>query len=71
VRGGKATAVPGPDPAGNPTLTVRLPLADFVRAIAAGGDAFMPLLREGTMTLDGDLAVAARLGEMFGGRSAY
>jgi alkanesulfonate monooxygenase SsuD/methylene tetrahydromethanopterin reductase-like flavin-dependent oxidoreductase (luciferase family) len=69
VREGVATAVPGT--ASPAVLTVRLPLADFVRGLASGGDSFMPMIVDGTMTLDGDLAVAARLGEMFGARSSY
>jgi alkanesulfonate monooxygenase SsuD/methylene tetrahydromethanopterin reductase-like flavin-dependent oxidoreductase (luciferase family) len=69
VRDGTARALPGS--AGPAALTVRLPLTDFVRGITSDGDPFMPMLLNGTMTLEGDLAVAGRLGEMFGARSAY
>jgi alkanesulfonate monooxygenase SsuD/methylene tetrahydromethanopterin reductase-like flavin-dependent oxidoreductase (luciferase family) len=68
VRDGKAAARPGgADPA---AVTIRLPLTDFVRGIVAG-DSFLAMIAAGTMTVEGDLAVASRLAEMFGGRSAY
>jgi alkanesulfonate monooxygenase SsuD/methylene tetrahydromethanopterin reductase-like flavin-dependent oxidoreductase (luciferase family) len=68
VRDGKAAARQGgADPA---AVTIRLPLTDFIRGIVAG-DSFMALIAAGTMTVEGDLAVASRLTEMFGGRSAY
>jgi alkanesulfonate monooxygenase SsuD/methylene tetrahydromethanopterin reductase-like flavin-dependent oxidoreductase (luciferase family) len=68
VRDGKAAARQGrADPA---AVTIRLPLTDFIRGIVAG-DSFMALIAAGTMTVEGDLTVASRLAEMFGGRSAY
>jgi alkanesulfonate monooxygenase SsuD/methylene tetrahydromethanopterin reductase-like flavin-dependent oxidoreductase (luciferase family) len=69
VRDGSARALTGR--AESAALTVRLPLTDFVRGITTDGDSFMPMLLNGTMTLEGDLTVAGRLGEMFGARSAY
>jgi len=68
VADGKATALPGA--AGQAAVTIRLPLTDFVRGVFSPGS-FLPLIAAGTMTVDGDLTVAARLGEMFGGRSSY
>ena len=68
VRDGKATASPGG--AGQAAVTIRLPLTDFVRGIVSG-ESFLPMLTAGTMTVDGDMLVASRLGEMFGARSAY
>jgi putative sterol carrier protein len=49
----------------SPALTLRLRLADFMRVIAGTIDPVQPLL-EGRAHIEGDLAVAARLPEMFG-----
>ncbi len=49
---------------------IRLPLADFVRIIT-NVEYFCPLILDGRMTIEGDLNLAFRLAEMFGGRSAY
>lgn len=68
VNGGKARARAGR--ADGAALTVRVPLADFIRAVAAGGS-FYPLVLDGRLTIDGDLALASRMAEMFGGRSVY
>jgi alkanesulfonate monooxygenase SsuD/methylene tetrahydromethanopterin reductase-like flavin-dependent oxidoreductase (luciferase family) len=51
-------------------LTIRVPLTDFVRVLTTA-DSFYPLILDGRMTMDGDLALANRLAEMFGARSAY
>jgi alkanesulfonate monooxygenase SsuD/methylene tetrahydromethanopterin reductase-like flavin-dependent oxidoreductase (luciferase family) len=51
-------------------LTIRVPLADFIRVLTAAGS-FYPLIRSGRMTMDGDLGLANRMAEMFGARSAY
>jgi alkanesulfonate monooxygenase SsuD/methylene tetrahydromethanopterin reductase-like flavin-dependent oxidoreductase (luciferase family) len=59
IRGG------GPDPA----VRLRIGLADFVRI--AAGESPAPAFLEGRVELDGDLAVARRLPEMFGGPSPY
>ncbi len=59
-----ATAMPGGN--GDAALTVKVPLTSFVRGITDGGESFPSMLADGTMTLDGDLALAARLGELFG-----
>jgi hypothetical protein len=32
---------------------------------------FYPLIVDGRMTMEGDLSLASRMAEMFGGRSAY
>jgi hypothetical protein len=50
-------------------VTVRMGLVDFVR-IAAGGSP-MPAFLEGRVELEGDLSVARRMTEMFGGPSPY
>jgi hypothetical protein len=59
---GRASARPGTTP--DPALTVRFPLGDFLRVAAGLLDPAVPLL-EDRATLEGDLAVAARLPEMF------
>ncbi len=51
-------------------LTIRVPLADFIRVLTTGSS-FYPLILDGRMTMDGDLALANKMAEMFGGRSAY
>jgi alkanesulfonate monooxygenase SsuD/methylene tetrahydromethanopterin reductase-like flavin-dependent oxidoreductase (luciferase family) len=68
VRDGQASARPGGT--GSAALTIRVPLTDFVRVITEGG-AFLPLVMDGTMTLEGDLGLAGRMAEMFGARSTY
>jgi hypothetical protein len=70
VRNTAARAVQGAN--GDAALTIRLPLTSFVRGITdPGGQSFLAMAMDGTMTLDGDLALAGRLGEMFGGGSTY
>ena len=49
-------------------LTVRVPLAEFVRVVTTG-ESFHRLMLDGRMTMDGDLALADRLPEMFGAAS--
>jgi alkanesulfonate monooxygenase SsuD/methylene tetrahydromethanopterin reductase-like flavin-dependent oxidoreductase (luciferase family)/putative sterol carrier protein len=59
----RASARPGTTSA--PTLTLKLGVVDFVRI--AGGDLDPgKALLTGRMDMEGDLAIAARLGEMFG-----
>ena len=54
-----------PGPASAPALTLKLGVVDFVRI--AGGDLDPgKALLTGRMDMEGDLAIAARLGEMFG-----
>jgi hypothetical protein len=60
VRPGAATA---------PALKLKLGLADFVRLAGRDLDPGKALLT-GRMDMEGDLALAARLGEMFGQPSA-
>jgi Luciferase-like monooxygenase/SCP-2 sterol transfer family len=59
----RASARPGG--AGAPALTVKLGVADFVRMAGRDLDPGKALLT-GRMDLEGDLALAGRLGEMFG-----
>ncbi len=63
IAGGRAVARRGP--AGDPAVTLRASVPDFVRMAAR--EAFPPkLLLEGALEIEGDFAVAGRLGEMFG-----
>ncbi len=59
--GASATSGPAPDPA----VTLKLTLADFARVAAGELDPGSALLT-GRLDLEGDFAVATRLGEMFG-----
>jgi alkanesulfonate monooxygenase SsuD/methylene tetrahydromethanopterin reductase-like flavin-dependent oxidoreductase (luciferase family) len=68
VQDGQARAHPGGS--ADAALTIKVPLPDFIRALG-GGSSFYPLIAGGQMTMEGDLTVAARMAEMFGGRSAY
>lgn len=68
VSAGRAVSRAGRAPA--PRLIVSLALADFVR-LAAGDLDPGKLLLTGRLNVEGDLAVAARLGEMFGQPAAY
>jgi alkanesulfonate monooxygenase SsuD/methylene tetrahydromethanopterin reductase-like flavin-dependent oxidoreductase (luciferase family)/putative sterol carrier protein len=63
-----ASARPGPS--ADPKLTVKLSLADFARLAGRDLDPVKALLT-GRLDLEGDFAVAARLGEMFGQPSAF
>ena len=56
--------------AGSPALTIKIPLVDFVKLMADTEQA-LPLIRDGVMTLDGDLGVASRMAQMFGSRAVY
>ncbi len=67
VAGERASARPGRAPA--PALTVGLALADFVRLAAKDLDGGVAVMT-GRMGLESDLALAARLGEMFGEEQA-
>jgi alkanesulfonate monooxygenase SsuD/methylene tetrahydromethanopterin reductase-like flavin-dependent oxidoreductase (luciferase family) len=68
VSGRRAAARQGA--AADAALTIRVPLADFVRVIADAGS-FLPLILDGRLTMDGDLSLANRLADMFGGRSTF
>lgn len=68
VRDGQARVHPGAG--ADPALTIRVPLPDFVRVLTTAGS-FYPLIMDGRMTMEGDLALANRLAEMFGARSNY
>jgi hypothetical protein len=63
-----ARAAPGAAP--QPALTVKLALADFVRLAGRDLDPAKALL-SGRMDLEGDFALALRLGQMFGQPSPY
>ncbi len=67
VDGDRARAVRGP--VGDPALTVRLAVTDMVR-VGAGELDLGAALFDGRIELDGDLAVATRLGPMFGAAGA-
>ena len=61
----RARERPARAPRARPALTLKLGVADFVRL--AGGDLDPgKALLTGRMDMEGDLAIAARLGEMFG-----
>jgi hypothetical protein len=63
IADGRASARRGA--AHDPTVTIRTSVPDFVRVAAR--EAFPPkLLLEGSLEIEGDFAVAGRLGEMFG-----
>ncbi len=68
VGGGQARVRPGGS--ADPALTIRVPLTDFIRVLTTAGS-FYPLIVDGRMTMEGDLALANRLAEMFGARSNY
>ena len=51
-------------------LVIRLPLVDFIKIIT-NVEYFYPLILDGRMTIEGDLNLAFRIAEMFGGRSTY
>lgn len=68
VRDGRARLVPGP--AEEPVVSIRAGAADFLRLVS--GEAHAPTLAlDGRLTIEGDLATAPRVGEMFGGASPY
>jgi putative sterol carrier protein len=54
----------------DPDLTVKVGVADFIRVAGRDLDPAKALLT-GRMDLEGDFAVATRLGEMFGQPAAY
>jgi alkanesulfonate monooxygenase SsuD/methylene tetrahydromethanopterin reductase-like flavin-dependent oxidoreductase (luciferase family) len=68
VAGERAAAVQGP--AREPAVTIRTSVPDFAR-VAAGELHPMAAVMQGRTQIDGDLSLATRLGEMFGGRSPY
>ncbi len=53
-----------------PAVRLRMPLATFVR-IAAGQIPAAKAFVEGRIDVEGDFRVAGRIGEMFGGRTAF
>jgi alkanesulfonate monooxygenase SsuD/methylene tetrahydromethanopterin reductase-like flavin-dependent oxidoreductase (luciferase family) len=68
VHDGHARLLPGP--AENPVVSIQAGAADFLRLVS--GEAHAPTLAlDGRLTIEGDLAMAPRVGEMFGGASPY
>ncbi|MCW2865704.1 MAG: flavin-dependent oxidoreductase, F420-dependent methylene-tetrahydromethanopterin reductase [Actinoallomurus sp.] len=68
VRGGRARVRAGA--ADQPVVSIRAGAADFLRLVA--GEAQAPALAlDGRLEIHGDLAIAPRIGEMFGGPSPY
>jgi hypothetical protein len=70
VRIGEDRAEAFPGRSGSPAVTIRAELPIFVRAVAgeiSGAKATI----EGKMQVEGDVTLAARLGEMFGQQSPY
>jgi hypothetical protein len=68
IRDRRAQAHHGP--AREPALAVATSAADYLRLLA-GSTSPAKLLMTGAITLSGDLELAPRLGEMFGGPSPY
>ena len=68
VRGRRAQARPGP--ARKPALSLTTSAADYLRLLA-GATSPAKLLMSGGIRLSGDLELAPRLSEMFGGPSPY
>jgi alkanesulfonate monooxygenase SsuD/methylene tetrahydromethanopterin reductase-like flavin-dependent oxidoreductase (luciferase family) len=68
VGNGKARVRAGASP--GPTVTIDVGVPDFIKMMT-GVSTALDLIAQGKLTIDGDLAVAARLGEMFGGDSPY
>jgi alkanesulfonate monooxygenase SsuD/methylene tetrahydromethanopterin reductase-like flavin-dependent oxidoreductase (luciferase family) len=68
IEGCRARARPGAAPGA--AVTIRLPLSDFLRVAAGVMDPAEPLLHN-RASVEGDLALAARLPEMFGAPSPY
>jgi putative sterol carrier protein len=68
IQDGRASAEPrdGRDAA----VRIRMALPDFARVLA-GELHPVAAMMQGRIQIEGDLAVAARLGEMFGGPSPY
>ena len=54
----------------SPTVTIGVSVPDFAR-LMTGVRTALDLMADGKLTIGGDLGVAARLGEMFGGDSPY
>jgi alkanesulfonate monooxygenase SsuD/methylene tetrahydromethanopterin reductase-like flavin-dependent oxidoreductase (luciferase family) len=67
VRDGKARARAGR--ADDPVVTLHTTVADFVRSLA--GEQQMRSILEGRTRIQGDMVMAYRMTEMFGGRSPY
>ena len=68
ISGERARARPGrPQHA---AVTIGVGVADFIRLVTGGTNAF-DLIAAGKLTLDGDMAVAAKLGDMFAAESPY
>jgi len=64
VHDGQARVRPGEAAAA--ALTIRVPLAAFIRALTSG-DSLNLLILDGRLTMHGDAGLASRVAEMFGG----
>jgi alkanesulfonate monooxygenase SsuD/methylene tetrahydromethanopterin reductase-like flavin-dependent oxidoreductase (luciferase family) len=67
VRDGRARAVQG---GGDAAVVIRAGVPDFAR-VAAGSVNQLQYLLDGRMTVEGDLRLASRVADMFGGRSPF
>ncbi|GAA4486935.1 hypothetical protein GCM10023191_014050 [Actinoallomurus oryzae] len=68
IRDGRARV--RPEPARRPVVSIRIGAADFLRLLT--GEKQAPALAlDGRLEIDGDIAFAPRVGEMFGGVSPY
>ncbi|HTS97237.1 MAG TPA: SCP2 sterol-binding domain-containing protein [Streptosporangiaceae bacterium] len=67
VHDGQARVRPGEAAAA--ALTIRVPLAAFIRVLTSG-DSLHPLILDGRLTMHGDTGLASRVAEMFGTRPA-
>ena len=68
IAGNRASARPGRS--AEPAVTISMSVADFARVAARDLDPGKALVN-GRLQLDGDFAIATRLGEMFGEPSPY
>ena len=68
VKDGAAKALPGDD--GTPAVTFKLSVPDFARVLAEEADP-LELMYAGRFQVEGDLALAGRVAEMFGARPTF
>jgi hypothetical protein len=68
VKGSRATARRTDSPSA--AIRLRMPVAEFARVVSREVDPALPLL-QGRIVVEGDIALAPRLGEMFGQPSHY
>ncbi len=68
VKDGAAKALPGDN--GSPAVTFKLSVPDFARVLAEEVDP-LELMYAGRFQVEGDLALAGRVAEMFGARPTF